>query len=203
VEAALLSALVLLPLMGGVIYFGGMVIVQENLAVAARSVARGAALSSLEAALGKKNGVGRPSTDAVRQQALSAAVANARELEITKVNWSALNNGRLRAIDGYTAEMEWTAPISVTTLDEKHKSSHQMGVGVLFHGATVERSYKDFAPVGRLAHLSALTPSVSATSVMPTELPPVGEGGKGVKGLLNLNSWITDIVNEPAPKADE
>ncbi|MOA66771.1 hypothetical protein D3C78_1936440 [compost metagenome] len=54
--------------------------------------------------------------------------------------------------------------------------------------------------MGRLALIRDLTPSVSATSVMPSELAPVGEGASGVKGILNLNSWITDIVNEKAPE---
>jgi hypothetical protein len=34
---------------------------------------------------------------------------------------------------------------------------------------------------------------------MPTELPVGGTGRGGAKGVLNLNTWITEIVNEEAP----
>lgn len=204
VEASLLSMLVLLPLVGGVVYCGGMVITQENLAVSARHVARRAALSSLDAALTKKGGVMAPATATVREQALAETAYGKSGTEVKGVNWNAVNGrgpGNLRRIDAYTAQLELTATLRAETLDKdpKYASSHQMGLGVVYHGATVSKSYTDLAPMGRLAYIDALTPSVSATSVMPSELAPVGKGANGVKGILNLNGWITDIVNEKTP----
>lgn len=205
VEAALLSMVVLLPLIGGIVYFGGMVITQENLAVSARHVARRAALESLDQALGKKGGIMKPASATVRDQALGETAYGRAGVDLQGVNWVAIAGsgpGRLRRIDNHTAQLELTATIQAKTLDEdaRHATTHQAGVGVVYHGVTVNKSYSEFAPLGRLALIRDLTPSVSATSVMPSELAPVGDGASGVKGILNLNSWITDIVNEKAPE---
>lgn len=198
VEFALVAAFVLLPLLGGVVYLGGMVITQQHLTTAARHVARKAALDSQSKAFGAK-AVQGPAGAAVRDEALRET--GQPKASLTGINWTALGAesgrpGSLKAIDAYTAELEWTSPISVQTLDgEGSASSYSMGLGVLYHGATVERSYSELAPIGNLAGL--FTPSVSASSVSATELAPRGD--RRVKGLLELNSWITGIVNEPDP----
>jgi Flp pilus assembly pilin Flp len=197
VEFTLVAAFVLLPLLGGVVYLGGMVITQQHLTTAARHVARRAALDSQEKAFGQKATQSAASAG-IRDTALGET--GQKSASVKGVNWTALGAesgrpGSLKAIDNYTAELEWTAPITVSTEGGGKASSYTMGVGVLYHGATLERSYSELAPIGNLAGL--FTPSVSATSVSATELAPRGD--RRVKGLLDLNSWIGGIVNEPAP----
>lgn len=201
VEFTLVASLLLLPILGGIVYIGAMVIMQENLAVTARHVARKAAFDSQARAYGNGAKSG-PASATSRTSALNESATGSKDISLKGVNWVALaaearGPGSLTPIDSYTAQLAWTAPITVRALDDGNArpTSYQMGLGVLYHGATVERTYTDLAPIGRLANL--ITPAVSATSVMPTELTPRGE--KRVKGVLELNSWITGIVNEPAP----
>jgi TadE-like protein len=201
VEFALMASLLLLPILGGIVYVGTMVIVQENLAVTARHVARSAAMDSQNRAFGSA-GKAAPSTATAREAALSSSAAGSRGSSLRGVNWNAIESeargpGDLKAVDNYTAQLEWTESITVKALDESSSpaSTYKMGIGVLYHGATIERSYSELAPIGRLAKV--FTPSVSATSVMPTELTPRGQGR--VRGLLDMNSWITGVVNEKTP----
>lgn len=200
VEFALVASLLLLPILGGIVYVGAMVIMQEKLAISARHVARSAAMDAQKTAFSTTGKLGSASMTA-RQSALTGSSVGSQGAGLKGVNWNALGSesrgpGKLKQIDNYTAQLEWSAPITVRALDETAKAStHQMGIGVLYHGATIERRYDEMAPIGRLAKL--FTPSVSATSVMPTELTPRGQGR--VQGLLDMNSWITGVVNEPTP----
>ena len=200
VEFALVATFLLLPLLGGIVFIGAMVVKQEQLAIAARHVARTAALESTRAALAEAKGTAAPATAAVRDRAMREADVAAKA---EKVNWSGIGSmvgapGKLRAIDNHTAALEHKQQFSVTDATGGNAKRYTFGIGVLYHGVTASHSYTEFAPLGRFSNL--LTPTVSATSVMPSELMPRGDTRRKVQGILDMNDWITGIVNEPAPK---
>lgn len=190
IEFALVAPMLIL-LLCGVVYCGGLVIAQENLTIAARSVARRMALGATEASLSK--GQGPKTTVAMRETALADAMPNHRGIELKKVSWG----DGVESLDGYTAILV------------KHKSfpikdkSYKFGVGVVFHGVKVSKSLRqDLAPIGKLASQMApgvgltnmLQADLAAASIMPAELPIKGSGRND--GVLEINDWITKIVNE-------
>lgn len=192
VEFALIAPVLVLVL-AGVAYCGGLVIQQQGLAVAARHVARTAALdATLE---GLRRGQGQGSTEASRRKALSASLGAAQGVSTRSVRWGHLGTrgpGRLRELGGYDAAL-----VAQSSLEAGGKS-YKMGLGVLYTGVSVSKDLsRDLSPVGRLASLlgGGLTNlaggQLSASSVMPMELPPKNRGGVGV---LDLNPWIAGIV---------
>lgn len=173
IEFALIAPLLVL-LLAGVVYLGGLVTIQEKLAVDARHVARRAALHSQEKALGDARGKRPASIQNVRSQALGEAAAGSRGRSLAPPGWGGL--GVKSHGDAYTAIYQARAP----------NGAYQMGIGVVFHGATVNKDLKDLAPLGRFA--GVLVPRVGATAVTATELSP--------EELLALNPWIRKIVQE-------
>lgn len=197
VEFALVVPLLLL-ILGGVIYCGIMVVYQEKLAVASRHVARKMALDSVERGLSR--GKAGPGSATVRDQAMKEAGVNGKEFRASGVNWSAIGRetgsrpGSVRKINANTGVFQATRK-GVALKDLGGRTGGKpatFGIGVVFHGVTITRDMKDLQGIGNLAKIGV--PGISATSIMPAELPPKGE--RGVPGVLDMNPWISDIVNE-------
>jgi hypothetical protein len=197
IEFALVVPLLLL-ILGGVVYCGIMVVYQEKLAIAGRHVARKMAIDSTQRGMTK--GSAGPASATIRDQAMREAGVNGREIRASGVNWSALGRetgsrpGSIKKINGNTAVFQATRKgVSLKDLGGRTTGKPAtMGIGVVLHGVTLTRDMKDLAGVGNLARINV--PGISATSVMPAELPPRGE--RGVPGVLDMNPWIRDIVNE-------
>ena len=194
VEFALVIPL-LLMILGGVVYCGMMVVEQERLAMASRHVARKMALSAIER--GIKTGKSGRATATVRDEAFRQTGEKSSNTNVKGINWNGLSSetggpGRLRKVDAHTGVLVATQRVSPKDLSGRGGKAGTMGVGVVYHGVTLNRDLKDLAGLGQLAKISV--PGVSATSVMPAELPPKGE--RGVQGVLDMNGWIKDIVQE-------
>lgn len=196
IEFALMAPILLLVL-GGIVYAGAMIVQQERLAIVARHVARHQAIESTEKGLKSPGGLA-PAPATVRNAALAQSPIDRRGVALKGVNWSGLKRmaggpGQLKRVNDYVAVYKVQTTINTGPDLQGRTRSGKAGIGVVFHGVTVHKDMKDLQPIGRLA--SIITPGVSATSVMPQELPPKGKGG--IEGVLELNQWITDIVNEP------
>lgn len=192
VEFALIAPVLTLVL-AGVAYCGGLVIQQQGLAVAARHVARTAALdATLE---GLRRGSGELSTESSRVKALRASLGQMVGVSTRGVRWGNLSTrgpGKLKQLSGYDAAL-----VAQTTI-QVGSQSYKAGLGVMYTGVSISKDLsRDLSPVGRLASLmgGGLTNmaggQLSSTSVMPMELPPKARGGVGV---LDLNPWIGGIL---------
>lgn len=196
VEFALIAPLLVLML-GGIMYCGGLIIAQENLTIAARATARQMALTATERAL--VNGRSGVANGALAQQALSDVTGGARGLSASNAQWPT----GVRKLNGYTAIYERTMSKRIG------KRSYQFGVGCLLYGVQVKKDLShDLAPMARLANAMGAnlsgTAALGANAVMPGDLPPSGGVGQvdavgGGASVLGLNSWISGIVNEKNP----
>jgi len=70
-------------------------------------------------------------------------------------------------------------------------TSSDAGVGVLFYGAKVSYQLKELDNIAKLIGLRQGV-TISATSLMPAELPLRGNG----YGVIDMNPWISDIISE-------
>lgn len=200
VEFALMAPLLVLMLCG-VVYCGGLVAAQQNLAIGARAAARAMAIDATRAYL-KNPAAGGRANKGVGQQALDAALPG-RGATLAGVTFSALGAGTQGS--GHAGSWTKTGRIAIPGLGQK-----ACGVGVALYGATARRDLaRDLSPIGRLsARLTPggglsnmLAPSLSASSVMPAELPL--RGGGTVKGVLDLNPWISAVVKrKPTARLD-
>jgi Flp pilus assembly protein TadG len=196
VEFALVLPMLVLLLLG-VVFCGGLVLSQQSLAVSARHVARTVALEATRKGLEDPRGRGGQADEAVARRAL-AQVAPGAKAALGGVSWGAIGaSGR-----GMTGALVKQGTISLGPA----LGNARCGVGVALYGVTVKRDLsRDMAPVGRAAAgltpggglTNMLAPSLSATAVMPAELPIRGRGGGGVPGLLELNPWIGKVVQRP------
>lgn len=199
VEFALVVPLLLI-ILGGVVYCGLMVVEQERLAMASRHVARKMALNATERGL--KSGKGGKALSSARDEAFRQTGEKSSNVRVKGINWGGLASetgnspGRLSKIDTHTGMLMATQRVTLQDLGGRGGKPTTMGIGVVYHGVTLNRDLKDLAGLGQMARIGV--PGVSATSVMPSELPPRGE--KGVKGVLDMNAWIKDIVNEKYKK---
>ncbi|MDB5095991.1 MAG: hypothetical protein JWM80_412 [Cyanobacteria bacterium RYN_339] len=196
VEFALIAPLLVLML-AGIVYCGGLILAQENLTIAARSTARQMAMKATENALvGGKSAVGNGS---MAQAALSDATGGARGLSAAAPAWP----GGVHKVNAYTAVYSRTMSKRIG------KHSYQFGVGCLLYGVQVKKDLShDLSPMARLANavggrLSSVA-ALGANAVMPGDLPPSGgvgivDSAGGGASVLGLNTWITGIVNEKNP----
>lgn len=76
----------------------------------------------------------------------------------------------------------------VTTLP---LTAFDVNIGVIFYGAKVSYQLKELDNIAKIIGLRQGV-TISATSLMPAELPLRGDG----YGLLYLNPWISEIVSE-------
>lgn len=195
VEFALVLPMLLLMLCG-VVYCGGLVASQQGLAIGARAAARAMAIDATRRGLKNPRGQGGVANKAVGAAALEAALPG-RGASLAGVNWGAIG------AKGAGHVGHWKKTGSVTLPGDLGSAS--CGVGVAFYGATVKRDLsKDLSPIGRLAARmtpggglsNMLTPSLSTSSVMPAELPIRGTAATA-PGVLDLNPWITKVVKRP------
>ena len=195
VEFALVLPMLLLMLCG-VVYCGGLVASQQGLAIGARAAARAMALDGTRRALKNPAGQGGVANKGVGSAALEAALPG-RGASLAGVSWSAI--GAKGA--GHTGS--WSKTGSVMLGGDL--GSARCGVGVAFYGATAKRDLsRDLSPIGRLAARmtpggglsNMLSPSLSASSVMPAELPIRGNTTTQ-PGVLDLNPWIGKVVKRP------
>ena len=201
-EFALLLPLLII-LMAGITYAGGLLAANQNLAIAARHAARRMAIDATQAGLKNSLGQGGVAKATVGREALDEAWPRGG-LVLAGVKWGAIGVEGTGYAAAYTktGRVQLPAPFG----------SMKCGVGVALYGATAVKSLrsdlspmgkivKDFAPGGGLANL--MLPSLSAASVMPAELPIHGKGG-GAPGVLELNPWISKVVGRAysAPSLD-
>jgi hypothetical protein len=185
-EFALIAPLLVIML-GGILYCGGLVIAQENLSIAARHAARRMALEGTEHAL-----VQGDAKTGSAQLAVDEAVPGMRGIVAAGMNWGQVNLGQGRMIDAHMALYAKKGSIKVG------KKSYQCGIGCLFYGVKVQKDLsRDLAPVARLVdafsgHKIGGVATLGANGVMPGDLPPTGSGDGSVMGL---NRWIGAIVN--------
>lgn len=194
-EFALVLPMLVLMLCG-VVYCGGLVASQQNLAVGARAAARAMAIEATRQGLKNPVGQGGVANKGVGSQALEAALPG-RGATLAGVSWGAIG------ARGSGHAGSWSKTGSVMLSNEL--GSAKCGIGVAFYGATVKRDLsRDLSPIGRLAARmtpggglsNMLTPSLSASSVMPAELPIRGNANT-VPGVLDLNPWIAKVVKRP------
>ncbi len=195
VEFALVAPMLVLMLCG-VVYCGGLVASQQNLAIAARAAARAMAIESTRQGLKNAVGQGGVANKGVGSKALEAALPG-RGATLAGVSWGAIGAKG----SGHAGSWSKTG----TVMLGGDLGSTGCGVGVAFYGATAKRDLsRDLSPIGRLAARMApggglsnmLTPSLSASSVMPAELPIRGNAST-VPGVLDLNPWIAKVVKRP------
>jgi hypothetical protein len=196
VEFALVLPMLVLLLLG-VVYCGGLVLAQQSLAVSARHVARTVALEATRQGLEDARGRGGQPDEAVARRAL-AQVAPRGGASLAGVSWGALGASG-RGMAGALVK-RGTLPLGPSL------GNARCGIGVALYGATVKRDLsRDLSPLGRVAArltpggglANMLAPSLSATAVMPGELPIRGRAAGGVPGVLDLNPWIGKVVQRP------
>ncbi|MEB3328115.1 MAG: TadE/TadG family type IV pilus assembly protein [Candidatus Sericytochromatia bacterium] len=187
----------LVVLLLGVAYCGGLVLAQQSLAVSARHVARSMALEATRQGLEDPRGRGGQPDEAVARRALNQAAPRGGAA-LAGVRWGALGASG-RGMAGALVK-RGTLPLGPAL------GNARCGIGVALYGATVKRDLsRDLSPLGRVAARLApggglagrLAPSLSATAVMPGELPIRGRVRGGVPGVLDLNPWIGKVVQRP------
>ena len=184
-EFALIAPLLIIML-GGILYCGGLVIAQENLSIAARHAARRMALEGTERML--VSGDAKPGS---AQQAVDEAVPGMRGIVAAGMNWGQVNLGDGHSLNAHMALYAKTGSLKIG------KKSYRCGIGCLLYGVKVQKDLsRDLAPVARLVdafsdHKLGSLATLGANGVMPGDLPP--RGGEG--SVMGLNSWITEIVN--------
>ena len=195
VEFVLVLPLLILLLLG-VVYCGGLVASLQNTAVAARHVARSVALDATLKGLKDPRGRGGQADEAVGRRALAESLPSGA-VSVAGINW-----GRTGAAGrGMAGALVKKGTVNLGPV----AGSASCGIGVALYGATVKRDLtRDLTPIGRLASRlvpsgglgNLLLPSLSASALMPAELPIRGRGG-AVTGVLDLNPWITRVVSRP------
>lgn len=188
-EFGLLAPFLLLAL-GGVIYFGTLVVTQEHLAMVARHAVRSAALDATYESLA------RGTDGRAKSSVIARAVSQADDTKTLSVGAAAWPNvAGLKRLDNHTASFVRTKRVRLGN------HSYDMGVGCLLYGATIKKDMsKDLSPIARLINafggrLANIT-SAGASAVMPGDLPPRGSKDGSV---LGVNNWITGIVNSKNP----
>jgi hypothetical protein len=196
VEFALVLPMLVLMLCG-VVYCGGLVASQQNLAVAARGAARAMALEATQKGLKNVDGRGGTANKGAGTAAIEAALPG-RGASLAGVSWSKTGANRGSGFAG--------AYVKTGTVQLGEAGSAGCGIGVALYGATVKRDLsRDLSPIGRLAARltpggglsNMLAPSLSSSSVMPAELPLRGVTPANVPGVLDLNPWIRKAVSRP------
>lgn len=195
VEFVLVLPLLILLLLG-VVYCGGLVVSLQNTAVAARHVARSVALDATLKGLKDVRGRGGRADEAVGRRALAESLP-VGAVSVTGINWRRTGaSGR-----GMAGVLVKKGTVTLGPV----AGSAPCGIGVALYGATVKRDLtRDMTPLGRLAARlvpggglgNMLMPSLSASALMPAELPIRGRGG-AVLGVLDLNPWIAKVVSRP------
>ncbi|MEB3197245.1 MAG: TadE/TadG family type IV pilus assembly protein [Candidatus Sericytochromatia bacterium] len=195
VEFALVLPMLVLLLLG-VVYCGGLVLVQQSTAMAARHAARTVALDATLKGLKDGRGKGLQPDEQLARKAVSEAMPRST-VRVTGVAWSRLGaSGRgMAGVYAKTGTLSLGAGLGQA----------RCGVGVALYGATVTRDLsRDMTPLGRLAARmlpggglsNLLTPALSASALMPAELPIRGRDAQ-TPGLLDLNPWIAKVVSRP------
>ncbi|MEB3284977.1 MAG: TadE/TadG family type IV pilus assembly protein [Candidatus Sericytochromatia bacterium] len=192
VEFVLILPLLILLLLG-VTYCGGLVTSLQNTAIAARHVARSVALDATLQGLKDPRGRGGKADETVGRRAL------AESLPVGAVSVAGINWGRAgTAGRGMAGALLKKGTVSLGPV----AGQASCGIGVALYGATVKRDLtRDLTPLGRLVSRlvpgggvgNLLLPTLSASAIMPAELPIRGRGGP-VVGVLDLNPWISKVV---------
>lgn len=188
VEFAFIVPLLVLTL-AGIVYIGTMVVTQQTLATSARHVARTAAIDSTGKTL--KAGKFTEAGAGVMDAALRDSASGSKGITRRKVSWGTIDSldrgsGRLESIGQNAAALTRTGSIQIAG------KSYKVGIGVYYHGVTLQDDYRGLAGLGTF--IGAAAPKITATSVMPQELPPRGPKNTGI---LDMNTWIQNILNEP------
>lgn len=176
VEFALVAPVLILVLLG-LAYCGVLVLKQQELAIQARAASRQVALDAVKAMLSDPQG---------RQRTVSGAnfLKAAGNPAGMQARAGSFKGGALSGKRG-----DFMRTVTQTTSISIGGKKYTAGIGAVVYGVTLEQ------PVD-VRFLSTVIPSIGASAATATELPLRGTGAQN-PGIMELNPWIREIVNEP------
>ena len=191
---ALIEMMIVVPflilLLLGIGYFGHAITVQQHLNMAARYMARQISMDSTSKSGYRMNGgysFDKKDMKDLVVKALPGADEDRIIIKNPDVPAGLTPVGGILPIDRFTFLYAKKGVLNITI----PITNLQAGVGTLFYGAQISYQLKELDNIAKAIGLRQGV-TVSATSLMPAELPLRGNG----YGLLELNPWISEIITE-------